>query len=429
MPGCVQLDLAEAGYLPADLCMGENIRETEKFEEHEWWYERRFTAPPEKEGVFLVFEGVDTVAEYYLNGVRIGESENMLIPHEFEVGHYLCEGENTLTVHLLSPMRRAREYDYTVKVLSGTPVTHESLAVRRARHTYGWDIMPRAVTAGLWRGVRLEVRDRLYFSQLFFHTPRSGTVYYTLAGCALQEAGIEIELEGGCGDSRFLVRRQIPFTAGYFHFSIPNPKRWFPYGYGEANVYDGTARIYLAGALVHEEAFSFGIREVVLDRADTLPGKEGHFRFLINGVEVMCRGSNWVPLDAFHCRDAERYERALALVKDSGCNILRCWGGGVYEDHTFYDFCDRNGVMVWQDFSMACAPYPEDEDFGRRLREEATSVVRRFRNHPSISLWAGDNECDSVTQRLRDPNTNSLTRVLLPKVIEENDPSRTFLPS
>ena len=288
--------------------------------------------------------------------------------------------------------------------------------------------MPRAVTAGIFRPVRLEVRDRLWFSQLFFHTPRSGTVYYALAG-DVHAKGLEIELEGGCGDSRFSVRRPLSFSAGFFHFSIPNPKRWFPYGYGDANVYDGVARIYAEGVAVHEEAFSFGIREVVLDRRDTLPGQEGQFRFLVNGVEIMCRGSNWVPLDAFHSRDAERYAEALALVKDSGCNILRCWGGNLYEDHAFFDFCDRHGVMVWQDFSMACSHYPEDEDFCRRLREEAVTVVRRLRNHPSIVIWAGDNECDSVTQNLRDPNTNSLTRVLLPKVIEENDPSRAFLPS
>ena len=428
VPGCVQLDLAEAGYLPKDLFMGENIKETEKFEEHEWWYERRFTAPEERENVYLVFEGVDCIADYYLNGQKIGESDNMMIPHELEVGCYLCDGENTLAVHLHSPMRRAREYDYTVKLLSGSPVSFESRYIRKPRHSYGWDIMPRAVTSGIWRGVRLEIRDRLWFSQLFFHTPRSGTVYYALAG-DVHAAGLELELEGGCGDSRFSVRRPLSFSAGFFHFSIPNPKRWFPYGYGEANVYDGVARIYAEGKAVHEEAFSFGIREVVLDRADSLNGKEGRFRFLINGVEVMCRGSNWVPLDAFHSRDAERYDEALALVKDSGCNILRCWGGNVYEDHAFFDFCDRNGIMVWQDFSMACSHYPEDEDFKRRLKKEATDIVRRLRNHPSIVLWAGDNECDSVTQRLRDPNTNSLTRELLPKVIEENDPSRAFLPS
>ena len=428
VPGCVQLDLAEAGYLPSDLYMGENILATEAYEDHEWWYERSFTAPEEREQVYLVFEGVDCLAEYYLNGVKLGESDNMMIPYEFEVGHLLHDGENTLTVHLCSVMRRARRYDYTVKVLASSNVTVESRTIRKPRHSFGWDIMPRAVTAGLFRGVRLEVRDRIWFSQFFFHTPRSGTLYYALAG-DVDAKEIEIELCGGCGDSRFSVRKAIRFPSGYFHFSIPNPKRWFPHGYGEPNVYDGVARIYVGGHAVHEESFSFGIREVVLERRDALNGDEGCFRFLINGVEVMCRGSNWVPLDAFHSRDAERYAEALALTKDIGCNILRCWGGNLYEDHAFFDFCDRNGIMVWQDFSMACTFYPEDEDFVRRLREEAVTVVRRLRNHPSIILWAGDNEVDSCTQRFCDPNTNTLTRVVLPKVVEENDPSRPFLPS
>ena len=428
VPGCVQLDLSEAGYLPRDLFMGENIKATEAFEDYEWWYERHFTAPEERANVYLVFEGVDCLAEYFLNGEKIGESDNMMIPYEVEVGRYLSEGENTLTVHLSSVLRRAREYDYPVKLISGSPASYESRYIRKPRHSFGWDIMPRAVTAGIWRSVRLEVRDRLWFSQLFFETPRSGTVYYALAG-DVNAKNLEIELVGACGDSAFSVKKPLSFSAGMFHFSIPNPKLWFPYGYGEANVYDGVARIYADGEAVHEEPFSFGIREVVLDREDALAGKSGHFRFLINGIEVMCRGSNWVPLDAFHSRDAARYAEALALVKDSGCNILRSWGGNVYEDHAFFDFCDRNGIMVWQDFSMACSYYPEDEDFKRRLREEATAVVRRLRNHPSIVLWAGDNECDSVTQRLGDPNCNSLTRVLLPKVIEENDPTRAFLPS
>ncbi len=428
VPGCVQLDLSHAGYLPSDLYMGENILATEPFEEYEWWYERRFTAPAERQGVYLVLEGVDCFAEYYLNGELIGKSDNMLIPHEFSVGEQLREGENTLTVHLSSAMRRAREYDYTAKLLLGSSTTIEARHLRKPPHSFGWDIMPRAVTAGLWRDVRLEVRDPLWFSQLFFYMPSGhGTLLYTLAGEVHRE-GLELELEGSCGESRFSLRRPLAFPHGRIRFGVPEPKLWYPYGYGEANVYDGTARIYAEGHLVHEERFSFGIRAVVLDRADTLNGKRGSFRLLINGVEVMCRGSNWVPLDAFHSRDAERYERALALVKDSGCNILRCWGGNVYEDHAFFDFCDRNGVMVWQDFAMACSTYPEDEAFSRTLSKEAETIVRRLRNHPSIVLWAGDNECDVLASPY-DPNSNSLTRAVLPKVVEMNDPSRPFLPS
>ena len=114
---------------------------------------------------------------------------------------------------------------------------------------------------------------------------------------------------------------------------------------------------------MHEEGFFFGIRDVILDRRDVCGDDDGQFRFLINGEEIFCKGTNWVCLDAFHSRDKERYDEALSLLKDIGCNIVRCWGGNVYEDHEFYDFCDRNGIMVWQDFSMACAAYPECDEF------------------------------------------------------------------
>lgn len=144
----------------------------------------------------------------------------------------------------------------------------------------------------------------------------------------------------------------------------------------------------------------------------------------------MCKGTNWVPLDAFHSRDAERYDAALALAKDIGCNILRCWGGNVYEDHKFYDFCDRNGIMVWQDFSMACGFYPQTPRFEALIRKEAEAVVRKLHNHPSIILWAGDNEVDFMAMVFgRDPAENRITREFLPQTVHYNDKTRPYLPS
>jgi beta-galactosidase/beta-glucuronidase len=173
---------------------------------------------------------------------------------------------------------------------------------------------------------------------------------------------VEIELSASCGDDSCFSKRIVcNKKAGVMHFHIDNVKRWFPYGYGEPNIYDGTAKIFSEGKLVHQEKISFGVRSVELERRDPTGDDDGQFRIIINGIEIFCKGSNWVPLDAMHCRDAKRYAPALELVKDIGCNILRCWGGNVYEDHAFFDFCDRNGIMVWQDFAMACASYPENE--------------------------------------------------------------------
>ena len=427
VPGCVQLDLSREGYLPADLFYAENIKKAEKYEEYEWWYETSFECPRVKNNVYLVFEGVDCIAEYYLNGEIIGESENALISHEFRIDRFLNEGENRLSVHILSPMKYAREQDYPTRSLLS--IDPDGSYLRKPPHSFGWDIMPRAVTSGLWRGVSLEVRDEIYFSQVYAVT-RGGesNLFYTLESDRDDLSGVEIELDCACGESSVKTRFIAHKRWGVSNFYIENPKLWYPYGYGEANIYDGKVRIYDRGELVHERAISFGVREVVLDRRDPEGEDSGQFRFLINGVEVMCRGSNWVPLDAFHCRDAERYDRALALVKDIGCNILRCWGGNVYEDHAFFDFCDRNGIMVWQDFAMACAQYPETEEFISKLRAEVTSVVRKLRQHPSIVLWAGDNEVDACFPQY-DPNDNYLTRHVIPACIRDNDLDRPYLPS
>ena len=432
VPGCVQLDLAENGYLPKDLYMGENIKETEKYEDYEWWYKREFDAPDERENVFLVFEGVDCLAEYFLNGEKLGESENMFISHEFNISKLLKDGKNTLEVHLKSTELFCHEADYTVNSLK----TWEELYpinVRKAAHSFGWDIMPRAITSGLWRDVKIEVRDRIDFSQLYFETTdKTCTAYYQI-NCELSEIpNIEIELEGNCGnDSKFSVREKLTIKkADRIDLDIKNPKAWFPYGYGEPNLYTGKARLYLNGELIHQKEFSFGLRTVVLDRTDTTDGKNGKFRFLINGIEVMCKGTNWVPMDAFHSRDAARYQKALELLRDIGCNIVRCWGGNVYEDHEFFDFCDQNGIMVWQDFALACRNYPRDERFKRLITEEVASVVKKLRNHPSIILWAGDNEIDLVFYtRDLNPETNKITRKWIPEVLQLHDPNRPYLPS
>lgn len=433
VPGCVQLDLSRAGILPSDLFFGENITKTEEFENWEWYYSRRFTAPSERDGLYIVFEGVDCVAEYFLNGVKFGESENALISHEFEIGSYLRDGENELTVHIFSPVVEANGIELDANSFCNWMGSGADTVLRRAPHSYGWDIMPRAVTSGLWREVRLELRDEVRFSQIYCRTSEhSCEVLYELSAPYVALCDLEVEFEGGCKDSSFYARKRIKNSAkdGRLTLDVKAPKRWMPKGYGEPCVYDGEARIYVGGRMAHSESFSFGLRTVRLERTDVTDGESGCFRFLINGVEVMCKGSNWVPMDAFHSRDAERYAAALEIVNDLGCNILRCWGGNVYEDHAFFDFCDRNGIMVWQDFAMACRAYPQNERYERLIKAEARAVVRKLRNHPSIILWSGDNEIDQMYASFGiDPAINRITREWLPSVIRVNDLDRPYLPS
>ena len=430
VPGCVQLDLSAAGYLPTDLYKGMNIRQTERYEDWEWWYERTFVAPEEREHVFLVFEGVDCVAEYFLNGHRLGESVNMFVAHEFAVGDYLRDGENILAVHITSPIEAAHRQNYTVNMGVNWGTSAVETGIRRAPHSYGWDIFPRAVTSGLWRGVRLEVRDRLHFTQLYFNTTATkAEVVYELYSHWRDFGEIEIEIEASCGDSTTYARETVKSKMQRLFLEFDNPKPWFPRGYGEPHIYDGVIRLYDGGDLVHEEPISFGLRSVKLDRTDSTDGTDGRFHFIINDVEVFCKGTNWVPMDVFHSRDAERYPLALSWMTDLGCNMVRCWGGNVYEDHAFFDYCDRNGIMVWQDFAMACSVYAEDERFKRLLTEEVTAVIRKLRNHPSLVLWAADNENDQMTAHRWNPDDNTISRELLPQLVRRNDFGRPYLAS
>jgi beta-mannosidase len=212
---------------------------------------------------------------------------------------------------------------------------------------------------------------------------------------------------------------------------VKNPRLWWPRGYGEASLYAVTTELLQGDQVVATREDSIGIRKAELIRTEvTTMEKPGQFLFKVNGVPILVKGSNWVPADAFHSRDAERYEKILALFVDLKCNFLRSWGGNVYEDDAFFKICDQNGIMVWQDFSMADAVYPITDDFVGLIRKEAVSVVSKLRNHPSLVLWTGDNEVDGAYLfHGLDPAHNKINREVLPEVVFRCDPYRPYLPS
>ncbi len=156
---------------------------------------------------------------------------------------------------------------------------------------------------------------------------------------------------------------------------------------GEQNLYKVTATLYHGKEIVDTAGFNFGIRTVRLIKSDTTDNSgNGEFCFYVNGVKAYVRGTNWVPLDAFHSRDSGRLKKALDMLVDVNCNAVRCWGGNVYEDHEFFDFCDKNGILVWQDFAMGCATYPQNREFLEKMREETEFIVKKLRGHTSIAI-------------------------------------------
>ena len=441
VPGNVELDLVRAGHLPEPF-VGKNILGLADCEHCEWWYRRVFVTPGMRQAhrMLLHFEGLDCFATVWVNGVEVGRAANMLIPHEFDVTRALGRlgAENELVVRIRSPLRVAagETLDPFVHAL---PTNLESLRVRKAPHMYGWDIAPRALSAGIWRSVWLELRRAIGIGDVYYFTRSAAEGRATLGvhwQLRLAEGvdwrGCELRFTGSCGESRFEHTLPCRFATGNSEIRIDRPALWWPKGYGEPALYDVACQLLCEGKVLDERTDRVGLRTLELLRTDTTtPERLGEFLFRVNATPILVKGSNWVPADAFHSRDAERVPKILALFDDLGCNMVRCWGGNVYEDHPFFEFCDAHGILVWQDFAMACARYPQDEAFLDTMRVEAEAIVRRLRNHPSLALWAGDNECDEAhlwAGRL-DPNQNRITREALPQVVRRCDPWRPYLPS
>ncbi len=442
VPGNFELDLQAAGIIP-DPFLATNMKKVNELEDRHVYYFRTFEfAPKEAEGLepFLVFEGLDTFADVHLNGEVVASCGNMLIEHKIPLTGKLRDGTNELFIHIRPAVVEAMKYDYPPYMTSHI-VGYESLFVRKAPHMYGWDIMPRAVSAGLWRPVSIKLLPKVRIESAYLMTQsvssdRSAAtlrLHYSTTAEPVPFGRYEVKVEGVCGDSTFTAKTSVHCPKiGHVGITVPNPALWWPRGYGEPSLYEVKVTLLRDGLAVDEMRFRHGIRSVELKRTSTTTDRgDGEFVFLINNERIFMKGSNWVPLDAFHSRDVDRVDTAMAMVADLDCNILRCWGGNVYESTRFFDLCDELGVCVWQDFSMGCGIYPQNDEFKRILETEVRTVMRRLRQHPSIILWAGDNECDSAFSwyKLGDPNRNAITRELLPKITWEEDPTRPFLPS
>ncbi|MBQ3141769.1 MAG: hypothetical protein IJC25_07395 [Clostridia bacterium] len=438
VPGHFETSLYAAGVID-DPYYASNTLEYEKFENYHVFYSREFDYQPQ-EGCtpVLRFEGLDTIADVYLNGVKLARTENMFIAHNLPA-EGIREGKNELFVHFLPVCLEARNNEITPQDIS-LRYNFDQLTVRKAAHMYGWDILPRAVSCGIWRDVYLDLIPQRYVKEAYFYTKKLAEDH-SEAECALffrfelsddpiKEYGFT--LEGRCGDSVITYSDVCLFNQGTVELKVKAPKLWWPVGRGEQNLYDFTLTLLRNGTAVDTYTFRTGIRTARLDYSAVLDENgKGDFVFVINGEKTFIKGSNWVPADAYHTADRQRIPQCLDLWTECGCNALRSWGGGVYEDHEFFDLCDEKGIIVWQDFAMGCATYPQHEKMQRVLREEAVAVVKKLRMHPSICLWAGDNEIDYFMAYLYNvpPQHNVLTRKVLPEVTAAYDGTRTYLPS
>jgi len=409
VPGCVHTDLLAAKAIP-DPFWGTNELRLQWIEERDWEYRAEFVVRPgmlAERFVELVADGLDTVATVVLNGREVARTENMFIGHRWQVKPLLVLGRNTISVRFGSAMKYIRTHRTSHLPREINDPVGGCTRIRKEQCQFGWDWGPRFVTAGIWRDIRLEAwsGNRLEGIEVTQVHGRSGSVTLLLAP----------ELARGdkgstCRWKLSLGKRTVSKGEGK-RIKVRSPRLWWPSGQGEQPLYTLSVEVVASnGSVVGQWEKKIGLRTIDLDRHKDKWGES--FQFVVNGRAVFAKGANWIPAHSFVTTlDRARTERDLKAAVAANMNMVRVWGGGIYESEEFYDACDELGLLVWQDFMFACTLYPADPDFIASSVAEAGYQVRRLRHRASLALWCGNNEVWGINaHELVDPKKKALRR-------------------
>ncbi|WP_255595194.1 glycoside hydrolase family 2 protein [Lysobacter sp. BMK333-48F3] len=413
VPGHVHTDLLAAGLI-VDPYVGAPEAQLQWIGLAGWEYRTRFDldrATLARARNELVFDGLDTFATVYLNGRELLRADNTFRTWRAPVDGRLRERSNELRIVFASPIRKLLPQVQAMpnKIAGNYPSPYgdepkDAMTgnfARKPGYHYGWDWGPRYVSAGIWRGVRLESWDRLRLADLHLNPQRIGrdaaelSAELEIVGARAGAATVELEYAAPDG-ARQVLRHEVEFKPGQNRVSIPvrieRPQLWYPVGYGAQPLYAFRATVRDGDAVLAQAGRRTGLRTVQIKREKDAHGQG--FAFVVNGVEVFAKGANAIPFDAFPARvSRERLRRDLQSARDANMNMIRNWGGGYYESDDFFDIADELGLMVWQDFMFGGGMPPGyDAAFRANVVAEARDNVRRLRNHPSIVLWCGNNE-------------------------------------
>lgn len=439
VPGCVHTDLMAAGELE-DPYLDDNEERQHWIGRSVWHYSTTVTAETDgAERIDLVAEGLDTVASVSVNDVEVGTSRNMHRSSRFDVRDAWRPGsDNTVAVRFDSVWEEADRVAELVGGHRGGPYGMPYNMVRKMACNFGWDWGPTLVTAGIWKPIHVHA-----WSNARLESVRP---VVTVDGAdGVVEIRTDIERAGVNAPTELLLRVRVGRHEAVTVVSpgcdgadvtvhIPEVQRWYPRGYGEQPLYDCTVSLETSdGTIVDSWNRRLGFREVEVDTSIDNEGRT-RFTFIVNGLPVFARGVNWIPDDCFPTRvTPARYRDRLQQAIDANVDLIRVWGGGLYESDTFYDLCNELGLLVWQDFLFACAAYPEEEPFRSEVEAEAREVVTRLMPHPSLVLWNGNNENNwGLFQWELDIPLGDLSwgeklySELLPAVVAEVDPTRTY---
>ncbi len=465
VPGTVHTDLLDNGKI-SNPFYGTNEKDVQWIDKKDWEY---ITTIDVEENVMnhshieLVFAGLDTYAEVYVNEQHVLSADNMFRTWRADVKPYIQLGANHIRIHFRSPIME--DLPKLEALGYGLPATNDqsevgelgdkrvSVFARKAPYHYGWDWGPRFVTSGIWREAELvawsDVRiENVYIRQNQVHA-ESADLTAVVQIYSEQERQVNLRVYADGQNWEQIVTLAEGTDAVQIPLTLNNPKLWWSRGLGDAYLYTFTVEVLEQNQTLAVKSERTGIRAIrlVTEPHPDYPGTS--FYFELNGVPVFAKGANHIPNDSFSPRvTLERYRHEIVTAVESNMNMLRVWGGGIYENDEFYDLCDEYGILVWQDFMFACSMYPGDEEFLDSVQAEAEDNIRRLRNHPSIVLWCGNNEIDSAWSQYvedggwgwkKDYNAEQRTQIwadyealfheLLPEVVQTEHPGISYWPS
>jgi beta-mannosidase len=472
VPGHVHLDLLRAGVIgDPDFRLQE--RGCQWVDQTDWTYRTTFSVSEERLAArgeagrhLLHFAGLDTICRVFLNDVLIGTSENFFVPHRFDVTETLRAGDNALRIEFDSAWRvgQARAEEYLGDGTSERGRQHyfnfaARAFVRKPQYMFGWDWGPELISCGVWGEVdlvtipRAEITDWRYDYRFTSESTVDIDVHVTVT--KVDDAPVVI------GAVLFAAGDTTPSTllkAGPGTHTVVLPirdfrvDRWTPNDGADNAASQMHKRYLLNMRLLAPDVFdeddrplqlqfrgeTVGFRAIELVRQPDADGQGESFKFRVNGVDTFIKGANWIPDGNFPAAITEaRLRERLTQARDAGFNMLRVWGGGLYETETFYRLCDELGLMVWQDFPLACSMYPDDlQWFVDAVRAEVVAAVRRLRNHPSLALWCGGNEnAELAADRWAGAAQatryfgQKLTDEVFPSVLAEEDGRTAYIPN
>lgn len=463
VPGCVHTDLLKLDKIP-DPFYGTNEKEIQWIDKKDWEYRTVFDINEDllsQEHLEIVFDGLDTYADVYVNDQHVLSADNMFRVWNVDVKSIVKASGNVLRIRFRSPIQedlpKLEKLGYALPAsndqsdVGGLGDKRVSIFARKAPYHYGWDWGPRFVTSGIWREARLEGWSEVRINDVFIRQNEVTASAASLTAIVEVETFNPIETIIRIGTDGQTWEQAASLQAGVQTIEIPvsinEPKLWWSRGLGDPHMYSFVTEVLKEEQVLADSTVKTGLRSIRLVRDKDEAGAS--FYFELNGVAVFAKGANHIPNDSFITEiTAERYRHEIVSAAESNMNMLRVWGGGIYEEDVFYELCDEYGLLVWQDFMFACSMYPGDEAFLNSVRHEAIDNVKRLRNHPSIVLWCGNNEIDSAWAHYiedggwgwkKDYNAEQREKIwadyeaifhkLLPEVVEAYAPGVDYWPS